>query len=242
MDAFTFEGTASIVLTTSEDCATNEITLHAKELCFISAHYSVGDEPEVDAQEFRVGLKTTTATLIFTEELPANRDDVLLTIKYTGFLNNQMAGFYRSSYTNIHGETKIMASTQFEALDARRAFPCWDEPARKAVFGVTLIVPNHLDCLSNMPTKSCQSLGNTKRYEFLDSPIMSTYLLGKYEAARTDLRRSSNCQCTNAYMRHPIGFSLLRWRIRSRASSNRPWRLGQGLYTTGKVQLGTVCP
>jgi puromycin-sensitive aminopeptidase len=88
-----------------------------------------------------------------------------------------MAGFYRSSYTNIHGEPKIMASTQFEALDARRAFPCWDEPARKAVFGLTLIVPAHLDCLSNMPTKSSQSLGARKRVDFLDSPKMSTYLL-----------------------------------------------------------------
>jgi puromycin-sensitive aminopeptidase len=104
----------------------------------------------------------------------------MLTIHYTGFLNNQMAGFYRSSYTNIHGQSKIMASTQFEALDARRAFPCWDEPARKAIFGLTLIVPAHLDCLSNMPTKSCQSLGganNKKLVQFLDSPKMSTYLL-----------------------------------------------------------------
>lgn len=47
-----------------------------------------------------------------------------------------MAGFYRSGYTTVTGEAKIMASTQFEALDARRCFPCWDEPARKAVFQV----------------------------------------------------------------------------------------------------------
>lgn len=48
-----------------------------------------------------------------------------------------MAGFYRSGYTTVDGETRVMASTQFEALDARRCFPCWDEPARKAVFQVT---------------------------------------------------------------------------------------------------------
>lgn len=47
-----------------------------------------------------------------------------------------MAGFYRSGYTTVMGEAKVMASTQFEALDARRCFPCWDEPARKAVFQV----------------------------------------------------------------------------------------------------------
>lgn len=99
-----------------------------------------------------------------------------------GFLNNQMAGFYRSSYTDIHGESKIMASTQFEALDARRAFPCWDEPGRKAVFGVTLVIPAELECLSNMPEASRQTLLSASKkkltsVEFLDSPMMSTYLL-----------------------------------------------------------------
>ena len=90
-----------------------------------------------------------------------------------------MAGFYRSSYTNIHGESKIMASTQFESLDARRAFPCWDEPARKAIFGVKLTVPKHMDAFSNMPELSNKTLvgGKKKELTFADSPIMSTYLL-----------------------------------------------------------------
>ena len=103
----------------------------------------------------------------------------IVSIEYSGFLNNQMAGFYRSSYTNIHGETKIMASTQFESLDARRAFPCWDEPARKAVFGVTMIVSKHFDAFSNMPELSSKTLsgGTKKELTFMDSPIMSTYLL-----------------------------------------------------------------
>lgn len=89
-----------------------------------------------------------------------------------------MAGFYRSSYQDVHGNTKTMASTQFEALDARRAFPCWDEPSRKAIFGLTLIIPSSLECLSNMPVQSSRSFPNhTKRVEFMDSPKMSTYLL-----------------------------------------------------------------
>ena len=72
-----------------------------------------------------------------------------------------------------------MASTQFESLDARRAFPCWDEPARKAIFGVTLTVPKHMDAFSNMPELSNKTLagGTKKEIAFLDSPIMSTYLL-----------------------------------------------------------------
>jgi puromycin-sensitive aminopeptidase len=178
LEKYTFEGEVKIALTTSQACNTNEITLHAKELCFISANFVVGEANPVEAQEFRVGLKVTTATLVFGEKLPADSSDVILNIRYTGFLNNQMAGFYRSSYTDIHGKSKIMASTQFESLDARRAFPCWDEPARKAIFGLSLVIPSNLDCLSNMPTKSCHSFDNgTKKVEFLDSPKMSTYLL-----------------------------------------------------------------
>jgi puromycin-sensitive aminopeptidase len=129
--------------------------------------------------------------MVFDKALPA-LSTLTLDIIYTGFLNNQMAGFYRSSYTNIHGESKIMASTQFEALDARRCFPCWDEPARKAIFGVTLIVDAPLTCFSNMPEKSCHSAGSKKTVSFLDSPKMSTYLLAfcvgefDYVQAHTD--------------------------------------------------------
>jgi puromycin-sensitive aminopeptidase len=122
-----------------------------------------------------------------------NTASLLLTIQYRGFLNNQMAGFYRSTYLDIDGNPKIMASTQFEALDARRAFPCWDEPSRKAVFGVTLVIPDHMMGLSNMPEisrKSLPSMNTTttgivdknqrqRRLEltFADTPLMSTYLL-----------------------------------------------------------------
>lgn len=73
----------------------------------------------------------------------------------------------------------MMASTQFEAIDARRCFPCWDEPARKAVFRVTMNVPKHFHCLSNMPEKISVDRpdGKTRRVVFADSPLMSTYLV-----------------------------------------------------------------
>jgi aminopeptidase N len=71
-----------------------------------------------------------------------------------------------------------MASTQFEALDARRAFPCWDEPAIKATFQVIFIVENHLSVLSNMPETITEHLkGGKKKITFQTSPKMSTYLL-----------------------------------------------------------------
>ncbi len=182
LDAFTFKGEVTVQLETSDDldAQCKEIVMHAKELCFISASYIVTGKAgaPIEAEEIRDNKKETTVCFIFPETIPAS-SSISLNIQYIGFLNNQMAGFYRSSYTNIHGEKKIMASTQFESLDARRAFPCWDEPARKAVFGLTLVVPAHLTAMSNMPEKCSKTLDGGELCEivYLDSPVMSTYLL-----------------------------------------------------------------
>mmetsp|Transcript_42218 Transcript_42218/g.88662 ORF Transcript_42218/g.88662 Transcript_42218/m.88662 type:complete len:973 (-) Transcript_42218:176-3094(-) len=204
---FTFAGHTTIELSTSAALDSgdgdgdgdvgldrNSITMHAKELCFSTASYVVvkdatddgdgdgtttaNEEEKCEVEEIRVNKKSTTVTFVFGKALPAN-STLILTIEYTGFLNNQMAGFYRSSYTDIHGKSKIMASTQFESLDARRAFPCWDEPARKSIFGVTLTVPKHMDAFSNMPELSNKTLpgGTTKEIAYLDTPVMSTYLV-----------------------------------------------------------------
>ncbi len=71
-----------------------------------------------------------------------------------------------------------MAATQFESTDARRAFPCWDEPMSKAVFDVTLIIPEDLVAISNTPAVSEEVLGDgTKAIRFAETPLMSTYLL-----------------------------------------------------------------
>ena len=86
----------------------------------------------------------------------------------------------RSTYTDAAGESKLMASTQFESIDARRCFPCWDEPRRKATFEVTLTVPRHMIALSNMPSRRHRDNGpdaGTTTTSFMPSPRMSTYLL-----------------------------------------------------------------
>ena len=72
-----------------------------------------------------------------------------LPITFQGILNDQLHGFYRSTFKGADGRTHVMAATQFEAVDARRAFPCWDEPALKAVFGVTLVVPEGYTAISS---------------------------------------------------------------------------------------------
>ena len=89
-----------------------------------------------------------------------------------------MAGFYRSKYL-VHGEPRWMATTQFESTDARRSFPCWDEPALKATFKISLIIPKDLSALSNMPVASQEPVqeGAKTLIRFEETPVMSTYLL-----------------------------------------------------------------
>eukprot|EP00968_Pinguiococcus_pyrenoidosus_P017070 scaffold1661_cov251-Pinguiococcus_pyrenoidosus.AAC.10 len=175
LERFTFAGEARIALDVVS--ATSEVVFHSKELLIRDAAVSFDGETAA-AKSISFDVKLTTCTLTLDKELPANAEAVL-TVRYQGDLNNQMAGFYRSHYTAANGEKKIMGSTQFEALDARRAFPCWDEPARKAVFDLTLVVPSDLTCFSNMPEKEVAVIqeGRKRVVTFMSTPQMSTYLL-----------------------------------------------------------------
>lgn len=108
-----------------------------------------------------------------------------------------MAGFYASSYKDAKGNKKFMATTQMEPTDARRAFPCFDEPALKAKFTVTLIADKSLTCLSNMDVKTEEDhAGGKKAVKFNTTPPMSTYLLAFIVG-------ELNCIETNAF-RVPI--------------------------------------
>ena len=106
-----------------------------------------------------------------------------LEVKFTGQLNDKMAGFYRSTYKNPDGTDGILAVSQMEPTDARRAFPCFDEPSLKAEFTVTLITDKNLTALSNMDVASeadyqSEISGTTRKaVTFNRSPKMSTYLL-----------------------------------------------------------------
>ena len=97
-------------------------------------------------------------------------------LEFEGILNDRLLGFYRSRYEQ-NGKTKYLATTQFEAADARRAFPCWDEPEAKATFEISIIADNQFTAISNMPVKTKKKTGKTTLYNFQKTPLVSTYLI-----------------------------------------------------------------
>ncbi len=108
-------------------------------------------------------------------------------LKFTGTLNDKLRGFYRSRYKGPDGEWRWLAATQFEATDARRCFPCWDEPAFKAVFASTLAIDPALQAVSNMRIAEERVENGRKIIRFADTMKMSSYLVayivGELEAS-----------------------------------------------------------
>jgi puromycin-sensitive aminopeptidase len=112
-----------------------------------------------------------------------------ITCRFTGTLNDKLRGFYRSTFTDEAGETHTIATTQFESVDARRAFPCWDEPDRKAVFEIALIIDRNVEAFSNSPIVDVTRVGDKNRVTFSPTMKMSTYLValivGQLETTET---------------------------------------------------------
>ncbi|XP_072192053.1 glutamyl aminopeptidase isoform X2 [Excalfactoria chinensis] len=126
---------------------------------------------EYEAQEYIV--MKAEAELTVTDE----SDPYILTLKFQGWLNGSLVGFYRTTYTE-NGETKSIAATDHEPTDARKSFPCFDEPNKKATYNISIIHQDTYGALSNMPVQETVSLGNGwNRTTFQKSVPMSTYLV-----------------------------------------------------------------
>lgn len=176
---FTFEGKVVIDFDVQED--TESISLHTIEIDIHSAHIKSGDTAVTSSSAITYDEATQVSKINLKDAIPKGKTQ--LEIKFTGQLNDSMAGFYRSSYKKPDGSEGILATTQMEANDCRRAFPCFDEPLHKANFTVTLIADKHLTCLSNMDVASETEVsskisGTTKKaVKFHPTPLMSTYLV-----------------------------------------------------------------
>ncbi|RDL38483.1 Metalloproteases (Zincins), catalytic [Venustampulla echinocandica] len=204
--AFSYQGTVSILskITTP----TREIVLNSHQLKIHSAEVSL--EHTKTQQVFKstgtsYDVQSQRATLSFPDELPVS-EKALLVIKFQGTINNDMAGFYRSRYTPAvtpapsvpkDGDDHVMFSTQFESCDARRTFPCFDEPNLKATFDFEIELPEDQVALSNMPENGVRkSKDGFKVVSFERTPIMSTYLLawamGDFEYIEDFTKRKYN--------------------------------------------------
>ncbi|MGH7318667.1 MAG: M1 family metallopeptidase [Candidatus Rokuibacteriota bacterium] len=195
LEAATFAGEETVRVTVREPVG--EIVLNAAELAIgsVSIQAAAGGVPIPGAAT--LDETAEQARLVFPR--PVEPGEWRLRLTFTGTLNDRLRGFYRSTYKDAAGQTHTLATTQFEAVDARRAFPCWDEPALKAVFGVTLVVPDGLAAVSNTRVVEEHPAGSGRRaVRFADSIRMSTYLVaflvGEFEATepvmvgRTPLR------------------------------------------------------
>lgn len=181
----TFAGEVNIRIDVLE--ATNEIVLNAAELEIFDVEVT-SDAGNRIASSVRLDQQLERAHISLEELVVPGAWTLHLT--FAGLLNDQLRGFYKSTFQDESGTRRSIATTQFEATDARRAFPCWDEPEFKAVFAITLIVDDELFAVSNARIVEETRLGNGKRQvEFADTIKMSTYILafivGPFSATET---------------------------------------------------------
>lgn len=187
---FTFDGEVSIVLLVKTD--TDRVTFHGVDLDFHKCLlYQKDNGRTITILKRTEDLPRQFHILRLKESLKQGQQYVL-NITYTGILNDNLHGFYRSSYEE-NNITKWIAVTQFQATDARRAFPCWDEPALKARFTISIARALNMTSVSNMnavgsPQKH-ESLKNYVWDHYAETLPMSTYLVA---FAVTDFGRMNN--------------------------------------------------
>jgi puromycin-sensitive aminopeptidase len=172
----TFTGTVRIELRVDEP--TDVLVLNADELAIASC--------DVDGQPATWRLDAPSERLFVTPAATLTGGRSVLTIGFDGVLNDKLRGFYRSTYVDDEGVDQVIATTQMQATDCRRAFPCWDEPEFKAVFAVTLDVDDDLTAISNAPEVDRTTADGRCVIQFADTMVMSSYLVafvvGRLEA------------------------------------------------------------
>ena len=166
----TFTGTETVKLNVRSPV--HQLVLNALELEITEASLDGKALP-------KSAIKTDREKELLTLALPSElaRGDHTLALSFSGKINQQGQGlFYMHYHEQGSGTKKIMLGTQFEATDARRFFPCWDEPVFRARFQLTAVVPENWLAVSNMPVESEKKIAGGKEVRFAPTPPMSSYL------------------------------------------------------------------
>jgi len=172
IDEAVFSGTVEIDVDITE--ATSEIVLHSAELDITDA--TIETNAGVHRPTADLDSDTERLTLLTTEKLSPG--SAVVRLSFDGILNDLLHGFYRSTFADDEGVTHTIATTQFQSTDARRCFPCWDEPEWKATFTSTLTVDaDHVAISNTAETNSVMLDDGRRRVEFAPTMKMSTYLV-----------------------------------------------------------------
>ncbi|HEX2782128.1 MAG TPA: M1 family metallopeptidase [Ilumatobacteraceae bacterium] len=166
LDSATFSGTASIDVRATDHV--ESIMLNADELNI--------DTVRVSGNQVEFHLEPDTERLII--DAPLDMGDAVIDIAFTGTLNDKLRGWYRSTFNDEQGNERVIATTQMQATDCRRAFPCFDEPDFKAVFDVSLVIEPDLFAVSNGAEVHRAARADGKHVvTFKPTMVMSTYLV-----------------------------------------------------------------
>jgi aminopeptidase 2 len=166
MDNFTFDGIVQIHV---------KFNIQVKQFALNSKQLEINSF-KIDQHPKKITYDTENEIIIIESENFITPGNHIIDIEYNGILDDSMDGFYRSSY-KIDDITKYIATTQFESTQARKAFPCFDEPNFKATYDVRISAPSEYTILSNTDEDFHIIDNNTKTVYFKKTPIMSTYLL-----------------------------------------------------------------
>ena len=170
VDKLVFTGTETIkVLVKARQ---KQIVMNALEIDVSEASV---DGKKLPKSAVQVDHANDLLKLSLPEELIVGKHTIDL--KFAGKINQQGLGLYYARYREQEsGTDKIMIGTQFEATDARRLFPCWDEPSFRAKFQLTVVVPPVWTAVSNMPVEKETTSKQGKELRFASSPVMPSYL------------------------------------------------------------------
>jgi len=183
IDNFTFTGSETVELGVHNPV--HQLVLNALKLKVIEASI---DGKALPQSAMKIDEKNELLTLALPSQLATGSHTLALT--FSGKINQQGQGlFYMRYQEQGTGAKKIALGTQFEATDARRLFPCWDEPSFRARFQLTAVVPENWLAVSNMPIESEKKVSDGKEIRFAATPSMSSYL-NVFVAGELDLIES----------------------------------------------------